>query len=176
MTNRNVPRIRSPRRNRQWGIVSSNGAIVAATQAGNFILNMSAGVEASLGNTIAGMTISAIRLQLHMNFQATAVVGDRVACQWGIILASIDAVGQGASALPDPTEDDADWMAHGSFMVVADVAAVISRPRDGVVTIDNNSMRKVRENNMRLELIVRATTLEDPISIFVSGRILYLLR
>jgi len=176
MTTRSITRIRSPRRPRQWGITHSNGAIVAATQAGSLLVNLSAGVEASLGQTMANWTVSAIRFNLDFLFQATAVVGDRVAFAWGIILATADAVGAGATSLPDPNTDDGDWIAHGGSVVVADVAAVISAPRDSKIVIDNNSMRKVRENNSRLMLIIRATLLDDPISVFVSGRTLFLLR
>jgi len=125
---------------------------------------------------MANWTIGAIRIQLNLQQQATAVVGDRAVGQWGIGLFAADAFTAGAASLPDPSADDADWMAHGGFSIVADVAAVISQPRFSEIKISNDSMRKVRENSQTLALIMRATTLNDPIQIFITGRVLFLLR
>ena len=175
MTLRGLPRIRVPRRPRQWGITHANGAIVAATHAGMSVLDLGAGLEASLGYKLNNVTVSAIRFDLHYSFQATAVIGDRVVAPWGIAIVGADARVAGGVSLPDPSADDADWIAHGSMNVVADAAAVISRPRNGHITISNNSMRKMRENNSSLVLLHRATLLDDPISIFFSGRVLFLL-
>jgi len=108
--------------------------------------------------------------------QATVVAGDRAVGAYGITLVSADAFAAGPASLPDPTADDADWIAHGSFAVVSPVAAVVSQNQFAEIHIDNDSMRKVRENNSVLALIIRATTLDDPISIFISGRTLFILR
>ncbi len=170
---RTVPR--APRRNRQWGITHANGAIVTATDAGSLIVDLGAALKTFLGGNLANVTVSAIRLKISLNFQATAVVGDRAVAGWGIIVASQQAFDAGAASLPDPVADDADWMAHGSFNVTSDVAAAISRPRDGEFEIRNDSMRKMREANKALVLKFRPSLIDDPISIFISGRVLFLL-
>ena len=148
---------------------------MVATQAGMSSIDLGSALEASLGYVLNNITVSAIRLLVSLDFQATAVVGDRVQGSFGISLVSRDAFGIGGTSLPDPSADNADWIAHGAFSVVADVAAVFSRPRNGQWLIENNSMRKMRENNSILCLSFRATLLDDPISIGTSGRTLFLL-
>ncbi len=177
MTMRTVVRntVRSARRPRQWSIFNANGAIVAATDAGATMFNLSASLATTLGQTLANVTVGPIRLDFSFNHQATAVIGDRSAGQWGIILVSAEAFAAGNLSVPDPTTD-ADWMAHGTWNTVADVAGAISRPRDGRQMVRNDSMRKMNENNKVLVLKFRATVIDDPISIFVAGRTLYLLR
>ncbi len=176
MTMRTVQRVvRAPRRNRQWGITHVNGSIVVATDAGSMIVDLGSALETFLGNRLANVTVSAIRIQIQFDFQATAVVGDRVAGAWGITVVSNAAFETGAAAISDPTGDDADWMAYGAWSLIADAAAVISRPRDGTIVIKNDSMRKMREANRALVLKLRPSQIDDPISIFVAGRVLFLL-
>ena len=175
MVNRNRNRIRAPRRSRQWGITRSATSIVVATQAGMSSIDLGGALEATLGYVLNNVTVSAIRLLVSLDFQATAVVGDRVTGAWGISLVSRDAFGIGGTSLPDPSDDNADWIAHGAFSVVADVAAVISRPRNGQWLIKNDSMRRMRENNSVLQMSFRANQVDDPISIAVTGRTLFLL-
>jgi len=178
MTTRGISRnrITVPRRPRQWGITHISGSIIAATEAASLTVNLSGGVEVSLGQTMANWTISAIRLRLTFHNQATAVVGDSAFGAWGIVLVGSDAFIAGPASLPNPAADDADWIAHGSFSTVAEIAAVVSAPRNSEVVINNDSMRKVRENNQKLLIILRATVLQDPVTINISGRVLFLLR
>ena len=168
--------IRAPRRPRQWGIFTGNGVVTSVTEANSLLVDLSAPIETSLGQNMANWTISAIRLLVSVQFQATAVVGDRATLSWGIILVSNTAFADGPSAVPNPANTDADWMAYGAVNVVSDVAAVISRPRDGQFLISNDSMRKVRENSATLAMVFRGTLIDDPISVFIAGRVLYLLR
>jgi len=165
-----------PRRPRQWGITHLSGSIIAATEAASITINLSAGVEGSLGQTMSNWTISAIRLRLTFHNQATAVVGDSAFGAWGIALVGLDAFVAGPASMPNPAVDDADWIAHGSFSTVADAAAVVSSPRNSLVVVDNNSMRKVRENSQVLALIMRGTVIQDPVTVNISGRVLFLLR
>jgi len=178
MTNRSITRNRIPypRRPRQWGIHISNQTLTTAGSATKNTFVLSAGVEVSLGQKMANWTISAIRLDLDIQFKSTAVVGDQCRIAWGILVAPNDTIVVGGLSLPSPVTDDADWIAHGGMNVVADVAAVTSRPRFSHFEIRNDSMRKVRENNSGLVLLSEAITIEDPVQIFVSGRVLYLLR
>jgi len=166
----------SQRRPRQWGITHANGAIIAATQAAALIINLGTNVEASLGQTMSNWTISAIRMRLDFIHQATCVAGDRAVGAWGITLVGSDAFAAGTASLPDPSSDDADWIAYGGFNLVTPVTAVINKGQYAQEIIVNNSMRKVRENNQVLMLIVRGTLVDDPISVFISGRTLFLLR
>ncbi len=173
---RALPAVRAPRRSRQWGITHANGAIVTATDAGSLLIDLGAGLVSDLGADLVNATVSAIRLQFDLNFQATAVVGDRSVGAWGIIVITQSAFDAGVASIPDPTFEDGDWMAHGTWNVAADVAGAISRPRDGQIVLKNDSMRKMRQANKVLALKFRPTLIDDPISIFVSGRVLFILR
>ncbi len=170
-------RIRSfaPRRPRQWGLQNNNGSIVAATHAGNLAFDLQSKLETDLGANLHNVTVSAIRLDITLRFQATAVVGDTFNLHWGITWVSSSAAAAGGVALPDPSDDHADWIAHGQRLVVADVAAVISAPRRGLIEIRNDSMRKQKENDSSLLLICQASVVDDPVTIFLGGRVLFLL-
>jgi len=164
------------RRARQWGLTVSNGTITAATDAGSLLFDLGIGIEVALGQTLSNMTVGAIRLDIDFHAQSTAVIGDQYRMMWGIIIVSKDAFAVGATSIPDPTADHADWMAHGNVDLVADVAGSTSRPRFSHVEIRNDSMRKIRENNSKVILKVRGITIQDPVQVFVAGRVLFLLR
>jgi len=176
MTTRALARIpRSARRARQWAITSATGSLIAVTDAAMIVFDLQSGLETDLGFNLNNVTASAIRLRISYNFQATAVVGDQVIGDWGIGWFQDDAIAAGAASLPRPENDSFDWMAHGHFHVVADVPAVKSRPRDGQEMILNDSMRKQRENHSTLAMIVSAQVLEDPLTVNLGGRVLFLL-
>ena len=168
--------VRVPRRLRQWGLAVSNQTMTAAGNAGSRLFDLSAGVEVSLGQNLANVTVSAIRMNIDLHCQATAVIGDQYRGSWGIMIVTNDAFAAGAVSVPDPVTDDADWMAHGGFQIVSEVAGATSMPRGSHLEIRNDSMRKMRENNSLLMLKLTGITIEDPLQIFVSGRTLFLLR
>jgi len=156
-------------------MINSSVAITAAGADNGVALDLGADLEGDLAANLHNVTASAIRILLSITFQATAVVGDAAIGSYGIMWVPQEAFNTGAAQLPSPDTDSADWMAHGAYHVVADVAAVISMPRFGHNFIKNDSMRKQRENHSVLALIIMATTLNDPISIGVHGRTLFLL-
>ena len=131
-------------------------------------------LETSIGANLHNVTVSAIRMDMWMSFATTAVVGDRVRMAYGIMWIAQDSFDIGGTSVPDPSTDHVDWIAHGSSEIICDAAAVLSSPRNGLVRIRNDSMRKQRENNSVLALIVRATVLMDPVTIFFSGRTLFI--
>jgi len=175
MTNRSIARIRSPRRARQWAITSATGSLIAVTEAAKIFFDLQSGLETDLGFNLNNTTAGAIRLRLTVEFQATAVVGDRAHGDWGIGWFQDDAIAAGVVSLPNPTNDSFDWMAHGHFDVIADAAAVKSIPRNAQQMIVNDSMRKQRENHSTLGMVVSASVLEDPVNVNLGGRVLFLL-
>ncbi len=176
MTTRNRTIVRTARRARQWAIMpQTSGSIIGVTEAQKIAFDLQANLEIDLGYNLNNVTASAIRLDLTFDFQNTAVVGDRARCAWGIGWIQDDALAIGGTSLPNPSNDSFDWMAHGVFSVIADVAAVNSRPRNGLQMIRNDSQRKQRENHSSLVLIVAGILIDDPISVIVGGRVLFIL-
>jgi len=159
---------------RQWGIVNASAAVVSASHSTAISINLGAPLEAAIGSNLHNVTVSAMRFNINLLFQATAVVGDQVNLFWGVMWATKDAIAAGALSLPEPTTDHADWIAHGQMSVVADVAAVVSMPRFGKFYVHNDSMRKQRENASSLVFIAQGQVVQDPITILLGGRVLFL--
>ena len=93
-------------------------------------------------------TIMRIRGRLHMAITAILGVG-RTTAVLGLIIASDDAVGVGATALPDPLLDaDAEWIWLGSMEVVGFSATLAEQGGAGLdhLEVDTKAMRKVKAN------------------------------
>ena len=175
MATRSITRLRGPRRARQWGITSATTSLISTAEAARVRINLSTSLETDLGVRLNNVTASALRLQITATFQATAIVGDQAAFMYGVGWFTDNASSVGPTVLPDPVADNWDWMAHGGVSLVADVAAVISMPRFGSFLLENDSMRKQRENNSGLSILFSGITIDDPITIRVQGRTLFIL-
>ena len=174
MTTRGIQRfVRNARRARQWAVIpGTNGTIAGITEATKLSFNLTSDLETSLGFNLHNVTASAIRLDLGLQFAASGTVGDRAMLHWGVIWITTDAT---ATIMPNPATDAADWMAHGSRLIVNEAMA-INMPRGGQVELHSDSMRKQRENNSELNLVVSATVLTGTnVQVFLSGRVLFIL-
>jgi len=97
----------------------------------------------------------------------------------GIIVANEDAVSVGATALPDPGVDDADWMWHraGYLGTRVTAAAVETEAVPRYIEIDNKSMRKMNESFKTLALVFsNSATSGESTRIGISIRMLVLLK
>ena len=108
---------RVPRRARQWGIVQTSTTVSAASEAGKAVIDLQSGLELALDYNLNNVTASAIRLMLNVSFVTAGTLGEAARGAWGIMWASNQAIAAGASSLPNPTQDEADWMAHGAYAV-----------------------------------------------------------
>ena len=174
MTMRTVGRQnRSARRARQWSI--QPGINATMTTAGTAIaFDLQAALETDIGSNLNNVTASAIRLAIGCNFAAGATIGQRVMLHYGVTWVGNDALGIGELALPDPVDDSADWMAHGARLISAE-SALQHVPQGAQFELVSDSMRKQRENNSTLVLILSASLIQSNIQVFVGGRVLFLL-
>ena len=174
MTTRSISRIRIPRRARQWAIISTSGSVIAATEAAKITFDLQSGLESDLGFSLNNVTASALRYNLVFSFPGGSALGDTCSLMWGIAWLSNDAIAAGAASLPNPNTDHADWMAHGgAFIRSESITAHV--PRGGLFQIKNDSMRKQRENNSTLAMIVSANVLASSVTVSLNGRGLFLL-
>ncbi len=164
---------RSTRRARQWALMpGTNGFIIGITEATKLLFNLISGLETELDFQMHNVTASALRLSLNFQFAASGTVGDRAMLHYGVTWLTD---GAGAEEAPNPAADNADWMAHGAVLLVNE-ATTLNMPRGGQVKLDSDSMRKQRENNSRLVLVVSATVLTSTtVQVFVGGRSLLIL-
>ena len=165
---------RPPRRPRQWGIFQNSLAIAAAAQASNAVADLGAPLETALGYNLNNVTVSAIRLRMDFGYTVGSSIGDLTRLSYGILWVNNDAVTIGPTAMPDPGLDDADWIAHGGASFISD-SVVAHRPRFSSVFINNNSMRKQRENFSSLMLIISIASFSFNVGVHITGRTLFLL-
>jgi len=165
------------RKERQWGITHANGTIVLATKAGMLIAELTSGLETTLGVEAHNWTVAALKFRLDVHGLATGTANDQVVLSAGIAWVGNDAFAAGAGSLPDPSDDNADWIWHSGIALSFPTTGAGGSPAipPGGFVIDNKSMRKQRENNSTLVLHVRATTLARTVTVFISGRALFLL-
>ena len=146
----NRPNMRTARRARQWTIVNQNVTLSSTIS----IIDISGLLEAALGFNLHDATVSALRLTLDMRFAAGSVVGDNVFAFFGVMWASNAAIAAGAASMADPSSDPADWIMHGSRLLVSD-SALEHQPRNGHMDFFGDSQRKQRENNSSLVLLAK---------------------
>ncbi len=175
MTQRNRI-VRAPRKERMWGIVDANGSLIAATAAAMIFVDAMTLLRADVGYDLPGVTASAIRLNIGYR-KTTAAIGDDDTVAMGIGWVSDTAIAAGGAALPDPSTDHFDWMAHDIRTVTASTGSDADQMNtEGFYTVKNDSMRKQRENHSTLGLVFRCTLLQSvSIQVFVGGRVLFLL-
>ena len=162
------------RRARQWGTTNTSTTVSAATDAGKVVIDLQAGLEIDLAMNLHNVTASAIRISLTTSFLVGGTLGEAARLSWGIMWATDQAIAAGGAALPNPISDEADWMAHGGITVfVEQIHAHI--PRGGLTMISNDSMRKQRENNSTLVLLVQGAVIVHAVGIATVGRTLFLL-
>ena len=132
MTMRNRSFVRAPRKDRTWSPqAGANGTIVAATEAAKLVFSLDVAIRASMAADMVRWTASAIRLSIGFQFAAAGAVGDRAMLHYGVTWLD-EALS--VTAAPNLGSDDLEpWCAHGSVLLVRDVATVISMPRGGQV-------------------------------------------
>ena len=170
-------RVRTPRKERMWGITNQNFTIAAATAATMVAIDLLAALKTDVGYDLPGVTASAIRLNVLYRM-TTAQGTDEDTVALGIGWISDTAFASGGAALPDPSTDHFDWMFHDIRTLKGEGAADLDQSPAvaGFLQIRNDSMRKQRENHSTLALIVRATQLQSAsVQVFVGGRVLFLL-
>ena len=173
MTMRTVRRqipTRGVRRARQWAITSQNFTMSTTVVA----IDLQTALETDLDANLHNVTVAAIRLTLGFQFATASTVGDRTNMFFGVIWVGNDALATGFAALPSPIDDSADWIMHGSRLLVSNSAA-IHAPRNGTMDFFGDAQRKQRENHSTLVLIGVASIAEHGVQIFVGGRVLFIL-
>ena len=169
---RNLP----PRRARQWANTPMvTTTISTAGETGKAVIDLQAQLEVDLDYNLNNVTASAIRLNLYVRTQATVVVGDTMSGLWGVMWVNDDAIAVGATAVPSPAGDSADWMAHGTWAIAADTAGAVGFPATNPFPVLSDSQRKQRENHSSLVFVMEVVLLSDPVTIFLGGRVLFLL-
>ena len=176
MTTQTRRRFQGVRKERQWGITILNGTLTAATQAASLVFNLTSSLESSLSVNAHNWTSSAIKARITFVRTGAGTFGDRINFAIGAGWFNNDAIAAGPVSLPSPSEDDADWQAYLSGYASADSGTALAHlnPKEGFV-IDNKSMRKQRENNSSLVLIIRPTLITVSLQVFVNARALFLL-
>jgi len=176
MTSRNLARRRfaGPRRARQWANVSTSISVIGVTEAQKGVFDLQSALEVDLDYNLNNVTASAIRLNLSFRYVVGSTLGDLNRGSWGIRWCSNDAVAAGAASLPNPVNDSADWMAHGSFAIISESTSA-HVPRGGNVVVENNSMRKQGENNSSLCIIIATVSSAFTMQVDIGGRVLFLL-
>ena len=161
---------------RMWGIVNENGSLIAATHAGQLVFDLQKKLEADIGSNLHDATASAIRI--NVNYRVTgSSEGDDTTIALGIGWVSNAAFAVAGVSVPDPVEDHFDWMFHDirTFSSAIGATDVDEAPRNSMIEIRNNSMRKQRENNSKLVLVTRAVLLQPTsCQVFLGGRVLFL--
>ncbi len=179
MTTRNRRNFRQGvRKERQWGITVGNGSIVAATQVASLLINLTSGLEATLGVSAHNWTVAAMKFDMAWRALAAGTAFDDLVVTAGITWADDDVIAAGTASLPDPSEDNADWIWHSSLhcqWISTSAFSTAGGPHVAKWMIDNQSMRKQRENNSSLVFIARATVLDRTVQGFLGGRALFLL-
>ena len=171
---------RGKRRDRQWGITSANGSIVASGHAGQLAIDLMTNLRVATGYQMPGVTASALRF--NVDYRGTTwKAGDDITMAMGVIWATDRAISSGGVALPNPATDDADWMFHDIRTLSSpgngfDVADSDIQPGNSQLVISNDSMRKQRENDSTLVMIFESILLQAvSVQMFVGGRALFIL-
>ena len=133
-------------------------------------------VRADLGTNLYELTASAIRLNVMYRTTASQST-DTETMAVGIGWVSDTAIASGGAALPDPSTDYFDWMAHDIRSFQSEGTSDLEQsPRGANFTIKNDSMRKQRENHSTLVMVCRGILVQGGgIQVFVGGRVLFLL-
>ena len=161
---------RGARRSRQWGTNLANFTLSTTSVA----IDLQAELESDLGFNLHNTTIGAIRTTLDMHFAAGSTVGDQTMLYFGILWFNNEAVAAGGASLPNPTHTQADWIMHGSRLLISESTA-LHQPRNAHMDFFSDSQRKQRENNSTLVLIGTASLADHGVQCFVGGRVLFLL-
>ncbi len=172
-------RFRGPvaaRKERQWQVIAGNGALLDATEANKLVFPLSAPAEAALGIIANNWTASALRLIMSVDRVASGNASDVARLMYGVTWAGNDAIAAGSLSLPNPVNDNADWYAHGAYVWHADGTG--ARNQDAAntqVQVFSDSMRKQRENNSSLIMIISSSFQDVAVNINIAGRVLFLL-
>ena len=162
--------IRSARRARQWTIINQNTTLNSMGS----IVDLSSALETSLGSNLHNSTVSALRLTFDFHFADASTIGDRVLAYFGVMWATNDAIAAGVASLPDPIVDSADWIMHGTRLLVSGSTA-LHQPRNAHMDFFGDSQRKQRENNSSLVLIAKNQVSDHGVQLFIGGRVLFIL-
>ena len=143
------------RRRRQWALQRLQTNLTPAGGGGKDAVDLLAQYRTRMGiSHTQGMTVAAIRGALYPQFAAAPAVLDAQEVFVGITVVSQDAFASGASALPDPATDDADWVWHNWMYVPASSTSIVSAAWEGLrLDIHNKSMRKMEQANKTLVIV-----------------------
>ena len=161
------------RRARQWSVINVNGTLIAAS---TLLINLTSALEAALSINANNWTASALRLKMVVIRTASGNAADFNRLMWGVGWFNNDAVAAGAVSLPDPSVDNADWYAHGAYAWHASgTGAQNEDAANTQVELVSDSMRKQRENNSSLMLIINSVEGDVSVQVFIRGRVLFVL-
>ena len=171
MTNRNIAR-RTPRMKRTWALLDQSSQTVGAANlpiGQDLMVNL----ETNLDLKLHDVTISAIRMNIGLKIVGTQLEFATI-CM-GVIVMGRDALAVGTTALPDPAEEHADWMAYRSITLGGPTGATSDETIMHNVELHSDSMRKIRENRQTLAFIISTqfNTLAS-VTFLISGRVLVL--
>ena len=136
----------------QW-IISHDESLIGAAGAPVIISDLTADYEAALGRVQNNSTVTAIRGRLGLTASATPPTAN------GFTAAGIAFVNTNVTAaeVPDPLDDNYDWIWHDISPVVQGLATGDYAWGKGTppVMIYNKSQRKMRESFSKLVLVAR---------------------
>ncbi len=161
----------STRRARQWSVINVNASLAGAA---TVLVNLTTALEAALSINANNWTASALRLKLVVVRTASGNAADFNRLMWGVGWFNNDAVVAGAASLPDPSADNADWYAHGAYAWHASGTGAQNQDQANTQTpVESDSMRKQRENNSSLMLIINSVEGDTTVQVFIRGSVLF---
>ena len=123
---------------------------------------------------VGDFTLRRLHMTLIAQSQAASESSSQDHYTWGVYVAGNDALAAGATSLPDPESDAADWLAFGFVWASLESTGFSTgiHPIERAV-VDNRSMRKVNENNQSLVLVVHVnSTNSGGVDLQAAGRFL----
>ena len=155
-------------------MINLNGSVL--NPASPIVFNLTADLEAALSDNANNWTASALRLQMTVERVATGNAADFAQLMWGVGWFNNQAISAGFASLPDPRADNADWYAHGVYHWHASgTGARNADDANSQVPVRTDSMRKQRENNSSLVLVMAAVASDVAVQVILQGRVLFIL-
>jgi len=155
-----------------WRPFELSETTLAANGSIHLDLSNGAGGDSLLTLGILGdYTVRRIRGELGFVSQSALDSHSMASVWWGVTVVSNDALAVGATALPNPRVDSADWMLHGVAYVEEN--GIEGSTRGRMPNLETKSMRKVNENNQSVVLVIDLdASVAADVNVYAAGRIL----
>jgi len=162
-------RFAGPKRANQW-VISHNESLIGAAGAPVIVEDLTADYETALGRIQTNTTVTAIRAYFGATASATPPTAN------GFVSIGIGFVNTNVTAaeIPDPLNDDFDWLFHSILPVVQGLATGDYAWGKGTepLEINNRSQRKLRQAFSKLVVVARQDSNQN-LNIVYGGRTLW---